>query len=196
MKLAIKILSACLALSAFTTFSCSSNKPIPDDMTAKELIQRGQEAYEKSRNKEALRYFNAVVDRYGSDPALYIEARYEIGHLYMKKKDYGAAVPVLEEIQSLYTHYPVGTFPAAYQKLANLELAKVPEAKLAEIHEKAAQEAALKQAEVEHLMQEAQSAEEAASADPQATPAEDEASAESGASADGEQSEAATDGGL
>lgn len=160
MKLAIKIFGAAIALSVFSTFSCSSNKPIPDDLTAKELIQRGQEAFEKSRNKEALRYFNAVVDRYGTDPALYIEARYEIGHLYMKKKDYDNAAPVLQEIIDLYTHYPVGTFPASYQKLAQLELAKIPEDKLAAINEKnqakAEKQAQAERAEVEKLMKQAQ----------------------------------------
>ncbi|MDE6774681.1 MAG: hypothetical protein K2J14_08695, partial [Treponemataceae bacterium] len=89
----IVLAAALLALAA-----CTTNTVIPDDASAKELIQRGQEAYEKNRNKEALAYFTAVVDRYGSDPALYIEARYEIAHLYMKRKNYEAAAPVLQEI--------------------------------------------------------------------------------------------------
>lgn len=156
----IILAAALLALAA-----CTTNTVISDDASAKELIQRGQEAYEKSRNKEALAYFTAVVDRYGSDPALYIEARYEIAHLYMKRKNYEAAAPVLQEIIKLYANYPIGTFPASYQKLAQLELAKIPEDKLAAINAKnrakAEQEDQLKAAELEALMRQAQEAEAA-----------------------------------
>ena len=95
-------------------------------MSAQEMIQNGQAAYEDGKNKVALAYFNEVVARYGDDPALYIEARYEIGHLYMKSKDYEHAVPILEEIRDIYPTVQPGTLPGAYEKLANLELAKVP----------------------------------------------------------------------
>ncbi len=133
MKHVMKLLTgALIALSAAAFISCNSNKPIPDDLTAKELIQRGQEAFEKGRNKQSLRYFTAVVERYGSDPALYTEATYEIGHLHMRNKNYEGAVEALDSLTKLYAAYPVGTFPPAYEKLAKLELEKIPEDKLAE----------------------------------------------------------------
>lgn len=154
-----------LAVALIALAACTTNTVIPEDASAKELIQRGQEAYEKSRNKEALAYFTAVVDRYGSDPALYIEARYEIAHLYMKRKDYEHAAPVLQEIITLYANYPIGTFPASYQKLAQLELAKIPEDRLAAINAKnqakAEQEERIKAAELEALMRQAQEADAA-----------------------------------
>lgn len=149
-----------LATAVLALAACTTNKAvIPEDASAKELIQRGQEAYEKNRTKDALAYYTAVVDRYGSDSALYIEARYEIAHLYMRKKNYDNAVPILEEITEMYASSPVGTFPASYQKLAQLELAKVPEEQLAAIHERQyaqAEQAARKQ---EALQRQAQAAE-------------------------------------
>ncbi|MBQ7159747.1 MAG: hypothetical protein IJS09_10075 [Treponema sp.] len=162
--------SAIFALSTFTFFSCNSNKPIPDDLTAKELIQRGQESFEKGWYKQSLNYFNAVVDRYGTDPALYAEARYEIGHLYMRKKDYENAVEVLEELTTLYASNPVGTFPPAYDKLAKLELAKIPEDKLEAAHKSLKEKAEKRQKEIEaeiqheQLQQNLQQANEQASA--------------------------------
>ena len=141
--LVIFFTGALIALSAATFLSCNSNKPIPDDLTAKELIQRGQEAFEKGRNKQSLRYFNAVVERYGSDPALYTEATYEIGHLHMRNKNYTDAVETLEGLTKLYASHPVGTFPPAYEKLAKLELEKIPEDKK-EAARKAIQEKAEK----------------------------------------------------
>lgn len=161
-----------IALAAIA-FSCNTNKPIPDDLTAKELIQRGQEAFEKGRTKQSLSYFNAVVDRFGSEPALYVEARYEIGHLYMRNKDYEHAVPVLEELTALYANSPVGTFPAAYDKLAKLELEKVPKEKRDAIREKvqAEKEAAARELEAaaqKDLLEQELSAQKAS----EATPAE------------------------
>ena len=149
-----------LATAVLALAACTTNKAvIPEDASAKELIQRGQEAYEKNRTKDALAYYTAVVDRYGSDSALYIEARYEIAHLYMRKKNYDNAVPILEEITEMYASSPVGTFPASYQKLAQLELAKVPEEQLAAIHERQYAQAEQTAREQEALQRQAQAAE-------------------------------------
>ncbi len=138
MKLSIKTIfnAAILSTLIFGFSSCQTIPEIPEDMSAQEMIQNGQSAYEDGKNKVALAYFNEVVARYGDNPALYVEARYEIGHLYMKKKDYKNAVPVLEEIRDIYPQVQPGTLPGAYEKLANLELAKVPAAELEKIHEK------------------------------------------------------------
>ena len=156
-----------LATAVLALAACTTNKAvIPEDASAKELIQRGQEAYEKNRTKDALAYYTAVVDRYGSDSALYIEARYEIAHLYMRKKNYDNAVPILEEITEMYASSPVGTFPASYQKLAQLELAKVPEEQLAAIHER--QEALQRQAQAAELQAQLQQPAETPAAEPAA----------------------------
>lgn len=123
-KTIFKTLIFSAAIAVFS--SCQSVPEIPLEMSAQEMIQNGQSAYEDGKNKVALAYFNEVVARYGDDPALYIEARYEIAHLYMKKKDYEHAVPILEEIRDIYPKVQPGTLPGAYEKLAKLELAKVP----------------------------------------------------------------------
>lgn len=138
MKLAINIMkTVCRALflmTALALLSCMSVPLIPEDMSAQELIQNGQSAFESGNYKASLRYFNAVIERYDDNPAVYVEAKYEIGHLYMKKKKYKSAVPILEEIRDLYPQVPPGTLPAAYEKLAKLELAKLTDEQLAKIH--------------------------------------------------------------
>lgn len=102
-------------------------------MTAQELIQNGQSSFEKGKNAEALRYFNTVVERYGTDQSLYIEARYEIGHMLIKQKKYDKAAPILEEIRDMYASAQPGSLPGAYQKLAAIELAKIPAEQLKKI---------------------------------------------------------------
>ena len=133
---------AACAVMAFAFFSCKSAPLISEELSAQELIQNGQSAFEDGHYKQALRYFNAVVERYEDDPAVYIEAKYEIGHLYMKRKKYKAAVPILEEIRDIYPQVPPGTLPAAYEKLARLELAKLTDEQLEKIHAELEKDAA------------------------------------------------------
>ncbi|MBR1537637.1 MAG: tetratricopeptide repeat protein [Treponema sp.] len=106
--------------------ACSSTpKEIPEELTAQELIQKGQSEFEDGHYKDALRYYNAVTERYADTPAVYAEATYEIGHLFMKQKKYDQAEKVLQELVDLYAQAQPGTMPGAYQKLAQLELDKI-----------------------------------------------------------------------
>lgn len=112
--------------------SCKSTPVIiTDDMTAQELIQKGQDAYQKGKYKNSQKYYQAVIDRYGTDVSLYVEAQYEIGHLYMKQKKYKQAEPYFQEIKEIFANSIPGTLPAAYNKLADIEIAKIPENKKA-----------------------------------------------------------------
>lgn len=121
----------CLFITAifsivFASISCSSTpKEIPEELTAQELIQKGQAEFENGRYKNALRYYNAVTERYADTPAVYAEASYEIGHLFMKQKKYDEAERVLKDLVDLYAQSEPGSMPGAYQKLAQLELDKI-----------------------------------------------------------------------
>jgi outer membrane protein assembly factor BamD (BamD/ComL family) len=133
MKVAIfdgKISLFFLLVSALAGIGFSGCKSAPvvitDNMTSQELIQKGQDAYQNNDDGNALKYYQAVIDRYGSDKAVYVEARYEIGHLYMKQQKYKEAEPIFTEIQEIFRSSLPGTLPAAYNKLAEIELAKIP----------------------------------------------------------------------
>lgn len=123
MKNVIKIF---IALSLFACVSCASNKPIPEDLTAMQLIQEGQNNFERGKYKISLRYYNAVLERFGnSNPNAYVEAMYEIGHIYMKEKKYDYARNVFNEIIELYSMTMPGQLPGAYRKLAEIGLEKL-----------------------------------------------------------------------
>lgn len=125
-------IAACVLAFSFTSISCKSTEIVIDEtMTPQQLIQNGQNEYQKGKYKNALKYYQAVVDRPEVTPSNYVEARYEIGHLYMKQKNYKAAKPIFEEIQEMFVNTLPGTLPAAYNKLAEIELAKIPETKQA-----------------------------------------------------------------
>lgn len=107
--------------------SCASApKEISEDLTYPEIIQLGQTEFDGGRYKNALIYFETAIDRYGNDVTHYVESKYEIGHLYMRQKRYEEAEPILNEIIEIYRNSTPGTIPGAYQKLAELELAKIP----------------------------------------------------------------------
>jgi outer membrane protein assembly factor BamD (BamD/ComL family) len=128
----ITVFSFSIIISAIGILSCKSVPVvITDDMPSKELIQKGQDAYQNNNYKNAFIYYQAVIDRFGTDQASYIEARYEIGHLYMKQKKYKEAEPVFNEIKDIFRNSLPGTLPAAYNKLADIELEKIPVRKAA-----------------------------------------------------------------
>lgn len=106
-------------------------KEIPEDLDARQLIQRGQDNFDEHRYKAAEKYFNTVLERYGDDPKHYLEAKYELGHLYLKQKKYSAAYDTFMEIEEIYKSVPVG-LPGSYKILCGIELAKIPAEKIKE----------------------------------------------------------------
>ena len=106
--------------------SCQTLKDIPEDLTAPQLLQRGQAYADASDYKNAEACYLATIDRYGDDTNTYIEAEYELAHLYMKMKKYDKARAVLEEILEIYDYATPGSLPAAYKKLAQIDMEKIP----------------------------------------------------------------------
>jgi outer membrane protein assembly factor BamD (BamD/ComL family) len=133
------IAASALFAAALVLFlpSCSTVKEIPDDLTAAQLIQLGQDAYGNSQYKDAERYYRTVISRYGMNNSIYIEARYELGHLYLKEKKYDAAYNSFKEILDLYASTAPGTLPGAFNKLTQIEMTKIPAKKLPQTKETA-----------------------------------------------------------
>ena len=123
----IIVLFSIIALAGGVLFtSCQTVKDIPEDLTAPQLLQRGQAYADASDYKNAEACYLATIDRYGDDTNTYIEAEYELAHLYMKMKKYDKARAVLEEILEIYDYATPGSLPAAYKKLAQIDMEKLP----------------------------------------------------------------------
>ncbi len=128
-----KIIYTLIALAASVLlFSCRSTPEISNDLTSAQLIQLGQNAYSASDYKNAELYYKTVIQRFGMDTAVYIEAKYELGHLYVTRKNYEKAYEAFSEILELYEYAAAGDLPSAYKKLAAIGMKKIPEQKLAE----------------------------------------------------------------
>lgn len=118
-----------IAAVLFTMTACGTTKEIPNDLSQSQLIQKGQNAYSSGDYKTAELYYKTVIQRFGTDTLTYIEAKYELGHLYVKTKQYDKAKEAFDEIIELYDYSSYGDLPAAYGKLAKLGLESIPENK-------------------------------------------------------------------
>lgn len=122
MKKLVIILSTLFILLGIS--SCASVKEIPSDLTANQLIQLGQNAFEAKNYKASEQYFLATIQRFGTNTNTYIGARYELGHLYITTKQYKKAYHIFKEILEMYEYsYDL---PGAYKKLSTIGLNKIP----------------------------------------------------------------------
>lgn len=140
MKKFTSIFAAIFAISIF--MSCTTVKEIPEDRTAAQIIQYGQNAVTNTQYETALYYYEEAIHRFGDDPAVYAEATYEIGHVYIKQKKYEEAYKTFTNLLALYD-YNAGSLPPKHKKLAQIGISKIPEKKLEEIKAKLAKEAEL-----------------------------------------------------
>ncbi|MCR4630665.1 MAG: hypothetical protein K5786_03465 [Treponema sp.] len=124
MKKTALILSS-LGLILFMT-SCNTIKEIPEEKTSAQIIQMGQNAASSNSFNSAIYCYETAIERYGTNPAIYAEAKYEIGNVYLKQKKYENAYNSFSELLQMYDS--LGTaIPPAYKKLAEIGMSKIPD---------------------------------------------------------------------
>ena len=111
-------------------FSCASVKDIPNDVSAEQLIQMGQDMYATGQYGNAIIYYQTAIERFGQDARVYVESRYELTQVHFKQRKYELAYNEYKEIENLYATSSPGTLPAAFGKLAKIGISKIPEKKL------------------------------------------------------------------
>ena len=124
-------LAAIFAATMFL-FSCKTLKEIPEDKTSAQIIQMGQNYVGNGDYKAAEFCYETVIDRYGTAPAIYVEARYELGRIYLAQKKYDKAYSVFNEILDIYDSYGA-MLPGSYKKLCNISINQIPAIKLQEL---------------------------------------------------------------
>ncbi|MCK7474353.1 MAG: tetratricopeptide repeat protein [Rhodopseudomonas palustris] len=120
------ILAALFAAALFS--SCASKPPvIPEDASAMELIQRAQEASDRSDWAAAIVFYETARERFGSDPSVLVTCEYETAFIHYKQGRYALAE---EEFTALIAKYesPEGSsLPPRYLILARKVLPTVRE---------------------------------------------------------------------
>ena len=130
----IFLLAALFTISSFL-ISCKTLKEVPEDKTSAQIIQMAQNYVSIADYKSAELCYNTVIDRYGSDPAIYVEAKYELGRVYLAQKKYERAYRIFNELLDMYDRYGL-MLPGAYKKLCNISLSQIPEVFIQEFQAK------------------------------------------------------------
>ena len=125
---------AILSISALF-FSCKTIKYIQEDKTAAQIIQMGQNCVSVSDYISAEFCYTTVLDRFGTDPSIFAEAKYELGHTYLRQRKYDKAYTTFNELLDIYDAYGTA-LPGAYKKLCNIGLSQIPEKRLKELEAK------------------------------------------------------------
>jgi len=114
--------------------SCISTGPveIPDDLTAAELIQRGQEASDRNRYDISIQYYQAILERFPYDIDNVIAAEYEIAFIHYKQKDYRQVKIELNRLLARYNIPDQELLPAQFKVLSNIVLGKIEEIEAAQ----------------------------------------------------------------
>ena len=109
--------------------SCSTWKEVSIDtsLSDAELIQRGQEAFDVNRYKQAIEYYTVVLERAGPYSESFFAAKYEIAFVHYKMKDYKSAQSELTAILSSYENSDSELYPAQYRILSKIILDSIGE---------------------------------------------------------------------
>jgi outer membrane protein assembly factor BamD (BamD/ComL family) len=119
-------LVAMLVIVIMNESACASGPiEIPADLTPAELIQRAQEATDRNNYSRALRYYEAVVERYPFNNDDICAAEYEIAFIHYKQKNYETAITGFNALLARYQGADVELLPPQYRVLAELVLGKI-----------------------------------------------------------------------
>jgi outer membrane protein assembly factor BamD (BamD/ComL family) len=120
-----------LLLGAALTVSCFSGpETIPDTIAPEKLVQQAQEASDRNRYRQALVYYEVILERFSGDTAYVCAAEYEIGFIHYKQKKYELAETELRKLLAQYDHPDAELLPPQYKILANIILTRLDERKL------------------------------------------------------------------
>jgi outer membrane protein assembly factor BamD (BamD/ComL family) len=121
-------LAAAIAAAFLLFASCSSApKEIPEGLSAAEIVQRAQEASDVYQYDAAVRYYETLRERFGSDPTYSCTADYEIAFIAYKQERYAEARSGMEALLARYAGPGGNLLPPRYQILADKVLGVILE---------------------------------------------------------------------
>lgn len=120
------LLAATLCALLISCRSVNVNEVL-DDAGSLEIIQLAQTELDAGNTEGALAYYELLLRRFGTNLSVYVEGRFEIGHIYYKEQDFDRAEPILEEVVEIYAASEAGELPGAFRKLAQNDLDKLRE---------------------------------------------------------------------
>lgn len=114
-------------LTAFLFLSCASTVSVNDNISNAELMQRAQEAIDRSRYKTALGYYEVLREKNMTNTDMVITAEYHIAHIHYKQKLYKQAREELYAVIELFNKPDRELYPLHFEKLAQIILQQIDE---------------------------------------------------------------------
>lgn len=106
--------------------SCASGPlEIAEDLTPAELIQRGQEASDRSRYKQSLQYYEAILERFPTDIESICAAEYEIAFIHYKQKRLDESKAEFDALLARYDGPDADYLPPQFKILSEIVMAKL-----------------------------------------------------------------------
>jgi outer membrane protein assembly factor BamD (BamD/ComL family) len=117
-----------IAAASLWLGSCATAPaPIPDDLSAAQLIQRAQEAGDISDWKSAERYYRTALERFGTDDQVRCACEYELAFIAYKQGKYAVAKTGLTALLERYAAPGGASLPTTWKILAEKVLARIPD---------------------------------------------------------------------
>lgn len=118
------------AAAAALLMSCAASpRELPADASAQEIIQRAQEASDRSAWEEAVAGYSLLLERFGSDTDLLCAGEYEIAFIRYKQGRWAESKEGFDRLLARYAAPGAEALPGRYKVLAEKILPQV-EAKL------------------------------------------------------------------
>jgi outer membrane protein assembly factor BamD (BamD/ComL family) len=114
----ILFLAGCAAAAILLSSCQGSPKSIPEGLSAKQLIQRAQEASADGRLETARAYYRAAMERNPDDLAVQCACEYEIAFIDYKQKKYDAAEAGFKALLKRYESPDAAFLPQEYKILS------------------------------------------------------------------------------
>jgi outer membrane protein assembly factor BamD (BamD/ComL family) len=111
------IVSAALAASIFVACA-GAPKVIPQDLSAREIVQRAQESTDAYAYDAAIAYYQALGERFGAEPLYKATADYEIAFIAYKQGRYAAAKEGFDALLARYAGPEGAALPPRFAVLS------------------------------------------------------------------------------
>jgi len=114
------------ALAAALIVGCAgAPKVIPDSLSARELVQKAQEATDAYNYRAATAYYQALGERFGADPLFKATADYEIAFIAYKEGRYAQAKEGFEALLARYEGPDGPSLPPRFAVLSKKMVAAI-----------------------------------------------------------------------
>jgi outer membrane protein assembly factor BamD (BamD/ComL family) len=114
------------AVAASLVIACAGvPKSIPESLSARELVQRAQEATDAYHYDAAVAYYKALGERFDTDPLYKTTAVYEIAFIAYKQKRFAEAKESFEALLAKYSGPDGASLPPRYAILSKKVLESI-----------------------------------------------------------------------